>query len=756
MPSPAIYDFFRQIRIIAPDLVTVEATLEADSTTDILTINPSSGVKFTGTENTDTFSIDVDYSIYVPLGTTALTLQDVNSNTSSINVNSGPGITVLRNSNNEIEIGLDEGYTAIKRFAVGADDSTLRFLDDGESMLILGGTNISTASDAEGNITITGPSALSSFSNDTNFITLTDLSVGTEGTASGDGDVSYNNTTGVFTYTPPDLSSYLTSVNGTVTGSLIPDTDVTYDLGSATNKFRDLYLSGASINLGSAVITASGTAITLPANSTISGTSISTFDGAFGSLTGTPTTLAGYGITDAATSAQGALADSAVQPSDNISTLTNDSGFITDYTVTQADVTQHQAALSITESQISDLQSYLTSETTTTLTSDSVNQRLQYTDETGTVNNIDLSWAVDDTNLARLTSGSLDGGTGIATFTRDDATSFTVDFSPLFDDTNLTRITSAGFNTSNGVLTLTRSDATTVTVDLDGRYLDSFTETNDLTSAVTWANVPDANITQSSVTQHQAALSITESQISDLGSYIVLGDLSVTSNAASGNGTLTYSNTTGVFTYTPPDLSSFITSADGGDAATLDSLDSTQFLRSDAADEKTSGNLTLNDNVRLLLGTSGGESELYSDGTNTYWELNADKDLYITDDGTNRFLFDGSVGDFHADGDVIAFSTSVSDERLKDDIAPVENAVDKIKRLDGVTFTRKHNGEKSAGVIAQQLEKILPEAVKEKALPLITGSEDELYKTVEYDALHAILIEAVKELTKRIEDLENK
>jgi hypothetical protein len=44
-------------------------------------------------------------------------------------------------------------------------------------------------------------------------------------------------------------------------------------------------------------------------------------------------------------------------------------------------------------------------------------------------------------------------------------------------------------------------------------------ESNDLSAAVTWVNVPDANITQSSVTQHQAALSITESQISDLGSY---------------------------------------------------------------------------------------------------------------------------------------------------------------------------------------------------------------------------------------------
>jgi hypothetical protein len=45
-------------------------------------------------------------------------------------------------------------------------------------------------------------------------------------------------------------------------------------------------------------------------------------------------------------------------------------------------------------------------------------------------------------------------------------------------------------------------------------------EVNDLTAAVTWANVPDANITQSSVTQHQAALSVTESQISDFGTYL--------------------------------------------------------------------------------------------------------------------------------------------------------------------------------------------------------------------------------------------
>lgn len=61
-----------------------------------------------------------------------------------------------------------------------------------------------------------------------------------------------------------------------------------------------------------------------------------------------------------ATTSQGSTADSAVQPGDNVSGLTNDSGFISGYTVTQGDVTAHQAALSITESQVSDLGDYAT------------------------------------------------------------------------------------------------------------------------------------------------------------------------------------------------------------------------------------------------------------------------------------------------------------------------------------------------------------------------------------------------------------
>ena len=66
--------------------------------------------------------------------------------------------------------------------------------------------------------------------------------------------------------------------------------------------------------------------------------------------------------------------------------------------------------------------------------------------------------------------------------------------------------------------------------------LQSFTETNDLSTAVTWANVPNANITESSVTQHQAALSITESQISDLSHTTSLAFSAITATPTTLSG----------------------------------------------------------------------------------------------------------------------------------------------------------------------------------------------------------------------------
>jgi hypothetical protein len=135
------------------------------------------------------------------------------------------------------------------------------------------------------------------------------------------------------------------------------------------------------------------------------------------------------------------------------------------------------------------------------------------------------------------------------------------------------------------------------------------------------------------------------------------------------------------------------------------------------------------------------------------WTNNLHQSFFVNGNEEMRLEADG---DLHADGDVIAYSTTISDERLKTGITTVTDALNKVKQIRGVEFTRKNNGQRGAGVIAQELEKVLPQAVREKALPLQTGDETTLYKTVEYDALHALLIEAVKELSVRVEELENK
>ena len=113
-----------------------------------------------------------------------------------------------------------------------------------------------------------------------------------------------------------------------------------------------------------------------------------------------------------------------------------------------------------------------------------------------------------------------------------------------------------------------------------------------------------------------------------------------------------------------------------------------------------------------------------------------------------------SDGDLHVDGNVIAYSTTISDKRLKKDIAPIDNALWKVSQLNGCTFTYLKDNRESAGLIAQDLEKVLPSAViEDKAV--FHGEEGETYKTVQYDQVIGLLVEAVKELTAKVEELEN-
>jgi hypothetical protein len=103
-------------------------------------------------------------------------------------------------------------------------------------------------------------------------------------------------------------------------------------------------------------------------------------------------------------------------------------------------------------------------------------------------------------------------------------------------------------------------------------------------------------------------------------------------------------------------------------------------------------------------------------------------------------------------GDVIAASTAFSDERLKDNIKPIENSLESIKKLNGVTYDWKSNGKSSIGVIAQNIQEVYPELVKE--VQPIEGDEKML--TVNYDGLIGVLIESIKELQAEVETLKNK
>ena len=115
-------------------------------------------------------------------------------------------------------------------------------------------------------------------------------------------------------------------------------------------------------------------------------------------------------------------------------------------------------------------------------------------------------------------------------------------------------------------------------------------------------------------------------------------------------------------------------------------------------------------------------------------------------------------GDLHVDGDVLAFSSTVSDERLKDNATEIKGALNKIEAMRGVSYTwnkGSRKGQKDIGVIAQEVEQVIPEIVREHKFEVgqFEGDENK-YKTVDYEKLSAVLIEAVKELSAKVKTLE--
>ena len=153
---------------------------------------------------------------------------------------------------------------------------------------------------------------------------------------------------------------------------------------------------------------------------------------------------------------------------------------------------------------------------------------------------------------------------------------------------------------------------------------------------------------------------------------------------------------------------------------------------------------TDSDAFRIYFGGTSGVGTAYevSQGGEHKWDGSS---------GTTRMKLT-TAGDLHVDGDVTAYSTSVSDISMKDNVKTIENATETVKELRGVSYDwnkGSRKGKSEIGLIAQEVEQVLPDLVHDKEL--LDGSQ---VKTIDYQKIIGLLIESNKELSNRLDKLE--
>ena len=196
----------------------------------------------------------------------------------------------------------------------------------------------------------------------------------------------------------------------------------------------------------------------------------------------------------------------------------------------------------------------------------------------------------------------------------------------------------------------------------------------------------------------------------------------------------------------------------GLNADVLDGLDSGQFLRADDADTASgditfsggAGAITLTDSdIRSNSGTWTGEYAGKLQYHSSSWYFQYSSALYHRNSsGSNRMFLDSS-GNVTYSGNVTAYS----DERLKKDIVTIDNPIDKIKAMRGVYYKEIETDRPRTGVIAQELEKVLPEVVMDIEDTDPETGETTSIKSVDYGNMVGLLIEAIKEQQNEIERL---
>lgn len=219
----------------------------------------------------------------------------------------------------------------------------------------------------------------------------------------------------------------------------------------------------------------------------------------------------------------------------------------------------------------------------------------------------------------------------------------------------------------------------------------------------------------------------------------------------SASGSIAYDNATGVISFTErtdaevrglisatspvlyDNATGIISLASTVDADTLDGVDSSKFARRDRDNTFTNTN-TYDQRLMINAGIQFGafDHEIIYSGNMGFQQAGDDA-------GVNQFIF-GETGIFSARADVVV----TSDQRVKTNIKPIEHALDKCDQLDGVIYDRTDIEATQTGLLAQQVQKVLPEAVHE--------NEDGML-SLAYGNMVGLLVEAVKELRTEVNDL---